>query len=117
MTQPFRSSRIEPIENLIEHRKISSLKRVEIDPVDVGGNVELKGNARAIRDMFQVTIYFRATSVSIEGALMVVVERFASEALAMEYVLGVFEALVEGGMANRKDIALWRRAMMVSVTA
>ena len=117
MKEPVRSIRVEQIENLIEQRKIFSLKRVEIDPVDCDDSLDGVANTRAIRDTFQVTIYFRATSVSIEGALLVVVDRFASEPLAMEYVLGVFEALVEGGMANRADIALWRRAMMVAVTS
>ena len=116
MKESARSIHIKQIENLIEQRKISSLKRVEIDPVESSSSLDGVPKAQSTRDRFQVTIYFRATSVSIEGALLVVVERFASEAMAMEYVLGVFKALVDGGMANRADIAPWRRALIVPVS-
>lgn len=117
MNVPARTTRIEQIENLIEHRKISSLKRVEIDPVESCGILDGAANTRSMRDTYQVTIYFRATSVSLEGALLVVVERFASESMAMEYVLCVFESMVNGGMANRADIAPWRRALIVPVNS
>lgn len=107
-------SLIRSLEELFEENKISSLRRVVIDPIE---NTAEDKSARlaVLHEQYQVMIFFKAVSLSFEGSVIVVVERFASECLAMTYVLAVFEALVKAGKANRADIAPWRRALIVPV--
>lgn len=103
---------------VLENSQVITLRLVDIGPVENGSSVTLAdGSACAcvtaarypVLTLFQVEVSGGACSI------LVVKKDFASDDLAMRYVLGLFDMLQEMNIASRDDVAGWRRDLLVAV--